>query len=56
MTFSMLCILTVRLTTLSNISSKYPDRSVETGLDDLPKAGGDEIRAVMEIIELEPKP
>lgn len=56
MTFNMLYTLTMRVTTLSNISSKYLNRSVETGLDDLPKAGGDEIRAVMEIIELELKP
>lgn len=52
----MLCILTTRLATLSNISSMYLNRSVETVLDDLPKASGDEIRAVMGIIELEPKP
>lgn len=52
----MLCILTTRLATLLNISSMYLNRSVETVLDDLPKASGDEIRAVMGIIELEPKP
>lgn len=46
----------MRLATLSNISSMYLNRSVETALDDLPKAGGDEIRAVTGIIELEPKP
>lgn len=46
----------MRLATLSNISSIYLTGSAETALDDLPKEGGDKIRAVMGIIELELKP
>lgn len=43
-----------KLATLSNIFSIYFNRFAEMSLVDLPKAGVDDIRAVMRIIELQP--